>query len=222
VATDDAVGNWLKRLVLVMVCVLLGMCCLFLWSLSMTLYRVERVLAATAGDIKRVAGTVAAVSARVDELNASIDRLAEAKDRLLDEERVQGLLASIREMSESGDDEPMSADAEEEIDSLLRAVRRSKMRFKIKDRDYGAFSFYLWLKGKKAVYPGDVGSAEDFIAKVAGKSITGRDYFAVDAEGNAVPLEDWLTHRLEDLRHSDGEEQTAEGGDVAGPPAERD
>ena len=89
-----------------------------------------------------------------------------------------------------------SPDTEREIKHLLAHIRESKHRFVYSDENKGGTRFYLQLYAKYKAYNKAVGSAEDFIDKVATKTIAGQPYQVVVGPDKRVALNDWLSEEL--------------------------
>ena len=194
--------SWLRRLPLLGVVVLLGFACYLLWRMSMVLYRIEESVVSVSADVQNVTRSASNIAARVDELvqrTARLEEKAEWAAGVDDLEAALDALAEVRREKQDGP-VPITPQAEKEIKHLLRCIRSSGLEFVSAGKVRSAYSFYLHLYAKYLYYRKTVGSAEDFIAKVAIESIAGHPYFAIPKDGKRVELKTWLADLLKRAR----------------------
>ena len=86
--------------------------------------------------------------------------------------------------------------AEGEIRYLLSEIRASKAKFEYAGRPQSAMSLYARLYAKQRTLGKTLASAEDFVDKVASKSITGKAYHVTEPGGAKQELGDWLRAKL--------------------------
>jgi hypothetical protein len=158
---------------------------------------------------QRVEAQLEAMEARleaIDEKVASVgEGLAAARARtasVLQLDDLAVLLAAMREAREEPElDEGTPPEVEKEIDALLAAVRAHEGDFLCDGEPCSPFSLHARLYTKRLVHGDRIGTAEQFIDRIAAYSMSGLPY-EVPGEGDAEPerLSDWLLDRLEEHR----------------------
>ena len=201
---------WLRCVVLLLAAVLLGIWSYFMWSMSMLVQEIDLSVATVRGEIEAVSGdmrqileTTADISRYVSDISDRVQRLEGKAYEALPIEEIESLLDAAIEIR-LGDEEVQtaSAETEEEIQFLLSSILTSGKSFQFSDKTEKAAKLYWFLRAKRRAFRRKIGSAEDFIAKTAIKSITGNPYFVVHEEGNRQPLNEWLLENLESYRSS--------------------
>jgi hypothetical protein len=97
----------------------------------------------------------------------------------------------------------MEPRAEAEIKWLLSQIGSSKARFAYDNKKKSALMFYAHVYAKYKIYKKTLASAEDFIAKVGTKTITGKPYYITVPGGQQVELGQWLRAKLTARRAGD-------------------
>jgi len=150
------------------------------------------------------------LSARLDGIGRQVERAGGAAAGTV--ETVEKLAGRVEELSgrmelaegwaEALRGGPAKAGEAEEklIRGLLAAVQLSGLRFVRGGREKSALSMYGWLYAKYQIWKPTVGSADEFIAKVASESLAGAPYQVILKDGSKAPLADWLRARLAELR----------------------
>ena len=177
----EGTNLWFERVVLVLLACLLGLGCLLVWRMAETVKRIEEGVVSVSTDVKTVTRLAARISEKVDGLMDRVDVL-EAKlkgavpldelENVLDE--LEGLRGKPAEL-----DAEARAKRDREVGHLLGYVRGSGCVYLWQDREVGALAFYANLLAKYKLYEESVGSAEEFIDKVATKSMVGKPYYVV-------------------------------------------
>jgi uncharacterized coiled-coil protein SlyX len=193
---------WLKRLALVAAIALLAFCSWFVWRISMVAQQTEDAIVAISGDVKQMSASGARISAHLEKLDTRLQSLEQKAADAMKLDEFENLLDEIDVIRNS---EPTAAGApapetEREIKHLLAHIRASKGRFVYSDENKGGMRFYLQLYAKYKTYDKIIGSAEDFIDKVATKTIVGQPYHVVISPTETVALSDWLTEELKKYR----------------------
>ena len=194
------------NLVLLLVACLLGISVLFAWRLGMITYRVEQAVVAVSDDLKEVTGTAAQISRDVREIREELKEVKVKVEQSLPVEELDSLMDAALQMGRSfkADSPSLDADAEREIKYLLRALLLSGMKYERRGKERPISLLYATLYAKYKSLRGALASAEDFVDKVATKSVLGRSYYIVDKEGNRHALRDWMLETLE-KRRANGE-----------------
>ncbi|MCY3020251.1 MAG: DUF5329 family protein [Planctomycetota bacterium] len=201
-APTTRVDSWLRRLPLLGVAVLLCLACYLLWRMSMVLYRIEESVVAVSADLQSVTRSASNIAQRVDELVQRTARLEEKAERAAGVDDLEAALDSLAEVRREKQDGPVTLppQSEKEIKRLLACIRSSGLEFVSAGRVRSAYQFYLHLYAKYVYYKKTVGSAEDFIAKVATESIAGHPYHVMQKDGTRVELKTWLSEELKRAR----------------------
>jgi uncharacterized coiled-coil protein SlyX len=199
--TADAIGTWLKRLALAAVVALLAVSAWCVWRISMVVAQTESAIVAISADVKQMSSSGAQISAHLENLDTRLQSLEQKAAEAMNLDELGNMLDEIDTIRNS----PQSAsaaspDTEREIKHLLAHVRGSKHRFVYSDENKGGTRFYLQLYAKYKAYDNAIGSAEDFIDKVATKTIVGQPYQVVVSPDQTVALNDWLTEELKKYR----------------------
>jgi hypothetical protein len=198
----DSILTWLKRLLLVLGAALMGLLCVLLWQLSVLVADIDRSVSDMAADMKQVTATAAAFSVRFDELGARLDRFEEAATALLDKDRLTSVEESAETVLQSAMSPKPNLDtgAQAEINYLLETIGQPTVRYEYRGKQRPP----LWVRWKlEAVfrlYKNVITTAEDFIAKVATKTMDGYIYYVVDENGAKTELGSWLREALAKYR----------------------
>lgn len=198
----DAIGTWLRRLILIAVVALLACCSWFVWRISMVAYQIGSAIVAISADVKQMSSTAAQISGHLQKLD---DRLQSLEQKAADAMNLDELEILIDEIEVIRNGQPSAAglpspDTEREIKHLLTQIRGSKHRFVYSDENKGGLRFYLQLYAKYKAYDKVIGTTEDFIDKVATKTIAGQPYQVVVSPDQFIALNDWLTEELTKFR----------------------
>jgi hypothetical protein len=198
----DAVGMWLRRLALLMASVFIAFCCWFIWRISMVAYQAEAAIVAISADVKQMSATGAQISEHLKHLDARLRSMEEKAADAINLDEIEHMIDEASELrnEDAVANSPLSPDAEREIKHLLSHIRASKHRFTYSDENKSGWRFYLQLYPKYKAYDGALKSPEDFIEKVATKSIGGHPYNVVMDENHSVALSEWLTEELKSYR----------------------
>lgn len=87
------------------------------------------------------------------------------------------------------------------VEHLLESIRSSTLRFVRNGTEHSGRDAAAHLERKYEHYRDQIVRAEDFIAKAATKSETsGKPYMVKLADGQQVPLAEWLTAQLAEWR----------------------
>ena len=183
--------QWLSAAALVLTCVLL------VW-LTVVVSKVSATLDKTSADLAGVLATSARVAKHVDGLETDFKEIREA----LQSNQVSSFLTDTADLVKSIDDEAPATDAAtaREIDALMRAVRTSGARFRAGGDEYTALRMYGQLYAKYRLYRKLVGTPEQFIERVATRTIGGSAYEVVLEDGSVRPLAAWLREKLTAMR----------------------
>src|SRR5262245_10155945 len=200
----DAIGTWLKRLALLAVIALLAVSAWCVWRISMVGAQTENAIVTISADVKQMSSTGAQISEHLERLDDRLQSLEEKAADAMNLDEFENLLEEIdvirsTQPSTAGTTSPA---AEREIKHLLAHIRNSKHRFVYSDENKGGMRFYLQLYTKYKAYDNIIGSAEDFIDKVASKTIVGQPYQVVISPDQTIALNDWLMQELTQYRAS--------------------
>ena len=203
-AGEQDESSWFMQVLLLLGCCVLALVCYLIWEVTRVVVRVEEGVAAVSEDVKTVAKTAARVSVEVGEM---MDRMEELRAKLRDSVPTQELEDVLDEMKKARENpanlEPATkAEVDTEVTHLLATIRRSDCRYVRNGKEVSALNFYGYLLGKYKLYEGTVTSAEDFIEKVATKTMTGEPYYAV-IEGKKVALAVHLREALAKYREKE-------------------
>ena len=187
-----------RRLRLAVQCALVALlliACVFMVYLTLLVRRLTVTMEVMSEDLAQVMATTARVSRNVDRVEERLRVWYEDLD-------IAGTAAEAVDVALSlgGETVKVEPRAEDEITWLLRQIGSSKAKFAYDDKEKSALSFYARLYAKYKVYKKTLASAEDFIDKVATKTITGKPYYITEPGGEKVELGDWLRARLAERR----------------------
>ena len=200
--SPSKVDVWISRLVPIASACLVALACFFVWRVSMLVYRVEQSVVAVSADVRQVTGTMARVASLVDRLTERIERLERKTEEAIGMDELEMALDEIKDVRESLStaEEPFGPEVEKEIKYLLGHICWSGRQFEISGKYRSAFRSYLYLLAKYKVYRRTLKSAEDFIEKVATKSIIGHPYYVLLEDGKKMALGAFLKEALEKHR----------------------
>jgi uncharacterized protein YfcZ (UPF0381/DUF406 family) len=180
-------------------------CLTFLaWRIAQVFDTMNQTMAVVSNDVTQVTNSASRVAAKVDEAVSYLEKMeAKAKDVV----SIDEVASVINEISEVRDNQnaPVATDekAKIEITYLLNCVRESNCRFGHDNDIRSASNYYIRLHAKFIAYKDGLRSAEDFIDKVATRTIGGNDYFVVLETGTKQSLRDWFTEKLTERRKGD-------------------
>lgn len=199
----NTIDKWLKRIVMLLTAAVLILSCFFIWRISMVAYRIETSIEATSGDIKQVTHTAANISRKVDQIEEKVEVLSEKTKDVLHADEVRHIVEEISDLKEPPQGRELRIDesAAEEISHLLSFIRKSECTFEYSGKKRSAFRFYLQMYSKYKVYKKTLSCAEDFIEKVATRTIAGNTY-SVYSGDKPLELNKWLRKELETYRKS--------------------
>ena len=174
-------NDLLLTVVLVLVVLLLGTMCFMSW---------------------RVARTATRILDQVDRVVDRVESLERRLDAVVSVDEVESILEEVAKLRSGAGAESLALkpEAEAEVKYLLRCVRRSGLTFEYSGKAHSATRFYLQLLAKHKAYEKTLTSAEDFIEKVATKTIAGNTYHVRIEDGGRQGLAAWLLEALRERR----------------------
>lgn len=174
-AAAGGLTTWFKRLVLLATAVLLCVLSVFMWRLSVLVQRLDQ--------------SVEALSSKVDKAS----QVASQAGELLDPRRVLDELRSEETASDA------SATAGE-IAHLMDRIGQLELSYIYGDDSRSAawVQTKLWIKYQ--TFRSQIGSAEDFIQKVASRTMDNEVYYVVQKNGEKEELSVFLTEALQSHR----------------------
>lgn len=190
-ANESTFDVALRRTLLVLVAALLVLMCYAMFRMTMVIYRVEQ--------------TVVSVNQKIDEMTARVKRLEERSGRAIGVDDLGATLGRMGDLREDFD-RPGSlspADAEA-IRHLISRLRTSGCTFEAAGDSDSALGFFARCLAKYQTWERSLRSPEDFIDKLASKSMAGDDYAIVHPDGRREPLALWLHAALAEYRASRG------------------
>lgn len=190
--------QWLTLVLLIVACVLLV-------YMTTTVGRLNHLLDRISDDLAQSLATTARLSRQVDDVSARVESFGgKLKDAAkLDEvESALAEVASIRSSQREvgGKGVTLDADAMAEIRHLVACVARCDGRFEADGKSYSPRRLHMQLLAKRKVYEGSLASTEDFIERVAARTMTGKDYFVVLKDGTRKSVREWLGEALREYR----------------------
>lgn len=177
---------------------LLIIACVFMVYLTLLVRQLTVTIDAMSKHVAQVMATTARISKHVDRVEDRLRVLYEDLDIAGTAKEAVDVALSLR-----GEAVKIEPRAEDEITWLLGQIRSSKAKFAYDDKKKSALSFYARLYGKYRVLKKTLASAEDFIDKVATKTITGKPYYITEPGGEQVELGQWLRAKLKARRAGD-------------------
>ncbi len=195
-----AVDLWLKRILLIALSALaVAGAALMAWMLLIAI-RVEQALVTVSHDVETVTGAVAKTARDLDRLRERVTRIESKAEQALGVEDFEKTLdEAIRLRRAEQTDVAPSAEAEDEIRCLLRAVRDSDCEFVRSGKRLSAARMYAALYAKYLVFRGSLHTPEEFIENVATKRLTG-DTYGIIRNGATEPLDAFLREKLAEYR----------------------
>ncbi len=196
-SSRSAENRGLKTTIQYAIIGLLLIACVFMVYLTLLARRLTVTMEAMSENVTTVMATTARVAKHVDNVEKRLHALFQDVD-------IAGAAAGAADVARSlgGEAVEMEPRAEGEITWLFGQIRSSKARFAYDDTKKSALSFYMRLYAKYKVYKKTIASAEDFIDKVATKTITGKPYYITEPGGKQVELGQWLRAKLAARRKS--------------------
>jgi hypothetical protein len=177
---------------------LLLIACVFMIYLTLLVRRLTVTMEVMSEDLAQVMATTARVAEDVDRVEERIQTWYKS----FGGNKVVGVVDGLARVARglTGEAADSSASANEEIAYLLSQVRTSKAKFEYAGREQSAMSLYARLYAKYKAYGEAIASAEDFIDRVASKSMAGKAYHVTEPGGEKVELGRWLRAKLEAKR----------------------
>jgi len=201
--TNGNFDRYLKRAGSTVAIALGVLCCILIWRMTKIAGRMETMLANTSSDVQQVAGTAADISRRIEHISAKVDDLEDKARSAVNLDEVESVLDEIGRLRANDEAAELSPSAEVEIKRLLKSIRRSGKRFEWEGKTRTPTQCYIWLYSKFRMYRKKLESADDFINKVATKTMTGNPYYVVHSDGEQQPLNEWLSEVLAKHRQQD-------------------
>lgn len=198
----NRIDTFLLRALLVLLLLLTGSASYLLWRTSMIALRLEEAVVAISADVQQVTESAARISRQMADVTERLARIEEKTEDavgLQDLETAIDTLADVRN-EKYEDPKQLSPEAKAEIEHLLKSIRSSGRVFICGSEHLKATVFYMHLWVKYKYHRKVVGSAEDFIQKVATQTISGHRYRVVVADGKTIDLSEWLENRLKERR----------------------
>ena len=118
-------------------------------------------------------------------------------------DEIESVLDEVGRLRANDEAAELSPSAEAEIKRLLKSIRRSGKRFEWEGKTRTPRQCYLWLYSKFRMYRKSLESADDFIDKVATKTVTGNRYYVVHGDDEKQRLNEWLREVLAKHRQQD-------------------
>ena len=202
--TGDRFTKFLVRGLIVICCGFLVCLTVIGWRISQLISTVNQSLATVSQDVARVTRSAAQMAAKVDSAVATMEKLESQAKESVSMDELASVMDEMTEISagQKGERKSLEGDAKTEIAFLLDSIRDSNYRFGHDEDIRSAGNYYLRFKTKVAAYKNVLSSAEDFIEKVATRTIGGNEYFVVLESGEKRPLDEWLTEKLKERRKS--------------------
>lgn len=196
---------WINRAKGLAVLVLLTVFALLIWRLSALAQRIEQTVSAISSDVELVASTAADLSQRIDILTAKIDALKQKSEDLIHRNEVESLVDQFNLLQEgySGSTEELSEESKREIKDLMSVIRKFEGKFRSDGEYVSPTWLYLKLQVKYKTYEPTIHSAEDFIDRVATKTLTSSNYEVVHPDGENESLAELLRRNLRAYRRQD-------------------
>ncbi len=168
----------------------------------MIAFRVEQSIASVSHDLEKMTGTGARISQKVDEIVEKLERLEEKTKSSLHVNEAKHIIEEITDLKNTRSEETIGPgdSAKKEIEYLLAAVKDSGFQFGHEaGKRRSAMNYYLRFYGKYKMYKKSLATADDFIDKVASKTIAGNSYYLIE-DGKERPLGEWLRGILKKKR----------------------
>ena len=197
---NDRIRLWGTTILLVLLTVLTAFSALFLWRLSRVALEVEKALSTNAASIEQIARTGARISEQIDRIMNRLEALEDRLEEAIPNEEIESLIGELGHLKQglSGESAVRSVTGEAAIETMLDRIGNSGLRFGYEEKEYSAFRFKTQLRIKYQTFKRTISSPEDFIEKVATKTINGHPYFVITENGEKQPLDGWLRADLMD------------------------
>ncbi len=195
---------WTRRTAAILFVLLLGTLSYLVWRISMVAYRIEQGIVATTADVKQVTRTAADISRQIGEISEDVKSIKGKAEEALRLDEIENILdeaIALKNARHSGKAAP-TGEVESEIRFLLSSIGRSGCKFEYSGKVRSARRFYAHLYAKYKLYQKTIASAEEFIEKVATKTIAGNPYSVILAKDKRQNLNAWLLQALKQQRES--------------------
>jgi len=191
-----------RHIIWILMAVLLASLCVLTWRLTILVARLDNVTTAVSGDLKQITSGWAEVMLSLHDIKAGFDWVGqEAQDALrVDEaQNIVNEMASLSKEEDKGGKGP-DARAEAEINYLLALIGDAELKIEYSGKEHSTLRMRLQLTEKYKAYKHTLVSAEDFISRVATKTIAGNTYYVIKKDGTKTELASWLTELLKQYR----------------------
>jgi hypothetical protein len=170
--------------------------CVLLVRLTAVVGQLSDTLEKNSTNLAQVLTTAARISARVDGMETDLNRWTNS---FLGAEGLRAV-DELKTVSRALDGAGPPEGAEREITRLLAAVGSSGLQCCAGDAEYSALRLSLQLTAKYRAYRNAIGSAEEFVDRVATATVGGTPYSVVASDRSVRPLNEWLRERLAKMR----------------------
>lgn len=198
--------RWLNRIVKILAACLLALLCALMWRVVIAVDRV-------ADDLEHVTAAADRVADRVDSVSERIENIEKKMGETFNAEEVRGLLAEAGRIGPEvvNGDGPNDTRTEAEIEYLFDALREADARYAFDDESHSPRRFVTKLRAKYRLYRGAIGTTEDFIEKIAARTVTGKPYAAIGTDGTIESVRDLLVRLLNKHREAAEKRRRSDG-----------
>jgi hypothetical protein len=148
--------------------------------------------------VYRVTRTAGRILDDVDRVAARLESMERKLDKAVPQQEIESVLEEIASLHQGAGDEAIQLKpaAEAEVKYLLKRLPSLAERYEYAGKTHSPLKFYAQLYAKYHTYRSTLTSADDFIARVATKTVTGNTYHAILKDGTKQDLAPLLTDEL--------------------------
>ena len=202
VGEESRFDKTVRHIIWILMAVLLASLCVLTWRLTILVGKIDSATSAITPDLKQITSVWAKFALELQDIGAS---RAWIKDEMSDAVRIDEAqnvideLSSLNKEEEKGGKGPDDK-SEAEIYYLLSCIGNSDLKIEYSGKEHSALRMRIQLSEKYKTYKHTLVTTEDFISRVATKTIAGNTYYIVQKDGTKTELASWLTDLLKKYR----------------------
>ncbi|MBN4074036.1 DUF5329 family protein [bacterium AH-315-E10] len=200
---NDKTSLILKKVFLAAASLLALACAVLVFNLSLLTIQVRASVKLITEDVRRVTESFAEISEDIVKIQKDVKAVKDKVSNMVPITEMKNALGTIIEVRNALRDD--SGGPSPEVDAEIRLLMDTLLKSECTvEKESGKKQKLSFLHKKtmtkyKAFYK-SIKTSEDFIKKVASKTVLKRIYYVIDKDGNKSTLEDWLNVALLELR----------------------
>ena len=197
---ESVFDRWLRRSIRLGMAAFVVLLCVLMVQLSLLALQARGLMNNVAEDIKTIGDHTLAATEQLQVLTARAEELSHKAAVAGGAQNLERLVDELVKVQQSDQPRPTRHHSEE-IEFLLNRIGESENAFRYSRWTRSATTFELKLRMKFKLYRNSISTTEEFIEKVATRSMNGKKYYVVKTpSGEEIELADWLNRELRLLR----------------------